>query len=150
MLSLAMGTAGGKRSLECCYLSVSNSQSCFLNFRRGFTQVQTQYLKWLINNFAVHHDPLGFLRSVEDTQCLTFTNDISISPYPAAILDVQGPCRTNFHAPEIATMQIVRTSGLHPDTVVPQVWDITFTSPFGASSTANSSMTSGTPPDSMD
>ncbi|KAJ8582362.1 hypothetical protein M405DRAFT_570589 [Rhizopogon salebrosus TDB-379] len=32
---------------------------------------------------------------------------------------------------EIATMQFVRTSGLYPDIVVPQVyaWDVTFTNP---------------------
>jgi hypothetical protein len=35
---------------------------------------------------------------------------------------------------EIATMQFVRTSGLYPDIVVPQVyaWDVTFTNPVGA------------------
>ena len=35
---------------------------------------------------------------------------------------------------EIATMQFVRTSGLYPDIVVPEVyaWDITFTNPVGA------------------
>ncbi|OJA21419.1 hypothetical protein AZE42_10341 [Rhizopogon vesiculosus] len=35
---------------------------------------------------------------------------------------------------EIATMQFVRTSGLYPDIVVPEVyaWDVTFTNPVGA------------------
>ncbi|KAJ8579854.1 hypothetical protein M405DRAFT_835299 [Rhizopogon salebrosus TDB-379] len=35
---------------------------------------------------------------------------------------------------EIATMQFVRTSGLYPDIVIPQLyaWDVTFTNPVGA------------------
>lgn len=63
---------------------------------------------------------------------LVFTDDTEI----AASVPVHDEEDFNPQAKlsEIATMQFVRTSGLYPDIVVPQVyaWDITFTNPVGA------------------
>ena len=54
----------------------------------------------------------------------------------AAIMSRQFHERYNPQArlSEIATMQFVRTSGLYPDIVVPQVhtWEVAFTNPVGA------------------